>query len=558
MHSRVVRQVSRKSLIVLLAICCFSLSGCLKKEKASSKDGSKSTSKSGVFKINLGQQPTTLNALSSTGYYASQVQSYILESLLERDIDSYGWKPSLATKWEVSKDGLNYTFTIREGVKWHDGKPLTVEDVKFSFDAIMDKENRWKTAHSKPYYENIGEAKVLDKNRIRFTAKKKYFRNFDVVAGLTIIPKHLYEDTSKENIKRLNKTLVGTGAYTLSEFNRGKNIILKSNKSWWGKGDKSQEGTNNFSKILLRFIQDDSVSLIRAEKGDIDFLGLTAEQYVVKTSGKKWGKEVFKVKYQNKSPKGYGFIGWNLRNPMFQSKKTRVALYHLINRDLMIEKFRYGMSLPATGPQYQQSIYADPTIKAISFDPKLALKLLKEDGWKDDSEDSILYKMIDGKKVPFSFTILEPRKEFVKYLTVFKEDAKKAGIDVKIQFSEWTTFIKLLDERKFEAVRLGWSGGAVEWDPKQIWHSSFAKAGSNFIGYKNSEVDQLIDQARETLDQAKRQTMLRKVYRMIAEDAPYAFLFNEKYGFYAYRDRVGRKKDTYTFGIGTSYWWIKK
>ena len=106
MHSRVVRQVSRKSLIVLLAICCFSLSGCLKKEKASSKDGSKSTSKSGVFKINLGQQPTTLNALSSTGYYASQVQSYILESLLERDIDSYGWKPSLATKWEVSKDGI--------------------------------------------------------------------------------------------------------------------------------------------------------------------------------------------------------------------------------------------------------------------------------------------------------------------------------------------------------------------------------------------------------------------------------------------------------------------
>ena len=86
----------------------------------------------------------------------------------------------------------------------------------------MDKENRWKTAHSKPYYENIGEAKVLDKNRIRFTAKKKYFRNFDVVAGLTIIPKHLYEDTSKENIKRLNKTLVGTGAYTLSEFNSGK------------------------------------------------------------------------------------------------------------------------------------------------------------------------------------------------------------------------------------------------------------------------------------------------------------------------------------------------
>ena len=543
-----------KFIVPILLLFSLSLVGCLKKTKTVKREGNLG----GVFKINLGQQPTTLNALSSTGYYASQVQSYILEGLLDRDVETYQWKPNLAKEWKTSKDGLSYEFTIRDGVKWHDGKPLTIEDVKFSFDAIVDKKNRWKTAHVKPYYENIGEAKIIGKNKIRFTAKKKYFRNFDVVAGLTVIPKHLYEDTGKENLKKLNKTLVGTGAYTLSEFNRGKNIILKKNPNWWGVNNKSQKWTNNFDKILLRFIKDETVELIRAEKGDIDFLGLNAEQFVKKAQGKKWGKEIHKVKYQNKSPKGYGFIGWNLRNPLFKSKKTRLALYHLLNRDLMIEKFEHGMSLPATGPQYQQSIYANPEVKPVSFDPKLALKLLKENGWKDDAEDSILYKEIDGKKVRFSFTILEPRKEFVKYLTVFKEDAKKAGIDVQIQFSEWTTFIKLLDERKFEAVRLGWSGGAVEWDPKQIWHSSFAKAGSNFIGYKNEEVDKLIDLARETLDQPKRQKILRRVYRIIAEDAPYAFLFNGKYGFYAHRERIGRKKDAYTFGIGTSYWWIKK
>ena len=105
MHSIVSGALSRKSLIALLAFCCFSLVGCLKKEKASNKDGSKANSKSGVFKINLGQQPTTLNALSSTGYYASQVQSYILESLLERDIESYGWKPSITLK-----NGLKDTY----------------------------------------------------------------------------------------------------------------------------------------------------------------------------------------------------------------------------------------------------------------------------------------------------------------------------------------------------------------------------------------------------------------------------------------------------------------
>lgn len=545
----------KKLFVPFLLLLSLAVGGCLKKEKVG---GKKKNSIGGVFKINLGQQPTTLNALSSTGYYASQVQSYMLEGLLERDVDTYGWKAALAREWKISKDGLSYEFILREGIKWHDGRPLTIEDVKFSFDAIVDKENRWKTAHVKPYYENIGEAKIIGKNKIRFTAKKKYFRNFDVVAGLTVIPKHLYEDTSKENLKKLNKTLIGTGSYILEEFNRGKNIILKTNPHWWGRNEKSKKGTSNFSKILLRFIPEDNVALIRAEKGDIDFLGLTSDQYVKGTGGKKWGKEIHKVKYQNKSPKGYGFIGWNLRNPMFKSKKTRLALYHLVNRTLMIDKFRHGMSLPATGPQYQQSIYANPDVKPVSFDAKLALKLLKEEGWKDDAEDAILYKEIGGKKVRFSFTILEPRKEFVKYLTVFKEDAKKAGVDVNIQFSEWTTFIKLLDERKFEAVRLGWSGGAVEWDPKQVWHSSFAKAGSNFIGYKNTEVDTLIDSARETMDKIKRQKILRRVYKMIADDAPYAFLFNDKYGFYAHRDRMGKKKDTYTFGIGTDYWWIKK
>lgn len=520
--------------------------------------GNSKAPKGGTWQYNLGQQPTTLNALSSSDAYASVVQGYIIEGLASRNIDSYKWEPTLAESWETAKDGKSFTFTLRSGIKWHDGKPLTVEDVKFSFDAILDKENRYKTAHLKSYYENISEARVIAKNKIQFFVKTPYFKNFDVVAGLSIVPKHLYSDLSKKNKKKLNKTLVGTGPYKLSKFKRGKSLTLVKNKNWWGNKDPAQAGLYNFDKILMRFIKDGTIAITRLTKGDVDYLGLNAEEYVKKTTGKKWDKEVFKVKTQNKSPSGYGFIGWNLRKDLFRSKQTRKALYHLLNRELMIKKFDFGMNLPATGPLYQQSVYANHKIKPVMYNPKLALKMLKEDGWKP-GPDNILTKTFDGVKKRMSFTILEPNKEFVKYLTIYKQDALRAGVEVKIKYVEWTTFIKLLDERKFQAVRLGWGGGSVDWDPKQIWHTdSIAGGGSNFIGYSNPEVDKLIDEARLTFDKEKRIELLRKVYRIIAEDVPYAFFFNAKYRFYAHTKRMKREKDTYKYGIGTDYWWIQK
>ncbi|OIQ16731.1 MAG: peptide ABC transporter substrate-binding protein [Bacteriovorax sp. MedPE-SWde] len=515
--------------------------------------------KGGTFYYNLGSTPTTLNPLSSSDAYASRVQAYILESLLDRDVETYDWKPGLATSWKVSKDGLKFDFVLREGVKWHDGKPLTVEDVKFSFDAIVHPKNIYKTAHSKSYYENISKVEITGKNSIRFHVKNKYYRNFDVAAGLTVVPKHIYEDVKQAKKRKLNKTLVGSGAYILKKFKRGKGITLVANKKWWGHSLKNRKTENNFNKVFLRFIKDSTIAIQRLEKGDLDFNSLSAEEFVKKTKGSKWGKSVFKVKTKNKSPKGYGFIGWNMRSPLFSSKNTRKALYHLVNRGEMINKFRYGYSLPATGPVYLQSEYANQTVKAVDFNPKAALKLLRAEGWKDTDGDMVLDKMIDGKKVKFSFTILEPSKEFVKYLTMFKEDAKKAGIEVKIKFIEWNSFIKALDERNFDAVRLGWSGGSVDWDPKQVWHSSSAdNKGSNFVGYKNTSVDKWIDDARFTLDKKKRKVILNKVFKQIAEDYPYVFLFNDKYLFYGHSKRMGREKDTYTYGVGLERWWITK
>ncbi len=510
-----------------------------------------------TFNYNLRSQPTTLNPLSSTDAYATRVQNYVIEALGQLNSDTYEWEPALATKWEVSDDGLTYTYTLREGVKWHDGKPLTPEDVKFSFDAVMHPENKYNTATKKPYYENIDYCKITEDGKIEFKVKEKYFGNFDVMTGMPIIPKHIYENPTEEQEKELNKTLVGTGPYVFKEWRRGKFILLEKNKEWWGRD--VYPDTYNHERFRMRFIKEENVALQRLEAGDLDFDALSAEQYVKKTSGGNWGKEVFKVQMQNKAPKGYGFIAWNLKEPMFKERDVRVALYHLIDREKMIEKYLYDKSLPATGPWYQQSPYANPDVEPVKFDPKKALELLKGAGWKDTDGDQVLDKVIDGKKVSLRFTILLPNKDFQKFLVTFQQDAKKAGVDVQIKLVEWNSFITLLNERKFEAVTLAWSGGtSLDYDPKQIWHSDSAKnGGSNFINYSNKKVDDLIDKARKTLDREKRIPMMREVYRLIAEDAPYAFMFNAKYGFYGHTKRVEKPKDTFNYEVGLKYWKIK-
>ncbi len=336
-------------------------------------------------------------------------------------------------------------------------------------------------------------------------------------------------------------------------------ILVTANPNWWGRSVPSMKGIHNFQTINLRFIQDSTIGIRSLENGEIDFLGLQPDEYQQKAVGPKWGKSVKKVKAENKQVTGYTFVGFNLTNPMFKSVKTREAMVHLFNRKNIIEKLFFNLSTPATGPLYPASDYADPGVKPIEFDPALALKKLNEDGWKDTDGDRILDKMIDGKKVKLSFTILEPLPDYVRYLTGFQQDAKKAGVDVQIKVVEWNAFIKLLDERKFEAVRLAWGGGDLDWDPKQIWHSdSIANSGSNFVSYSNPKVDKLIDESRVVMDKKVRITKLREVYRTIAADVPYIFLFSNKYRLYGHSERMGREKDAYTYGVGTDYWWIAK
>lgn len=525
------------SLLILLVAC----------QPSSKKRGNSIT-------YNIGGEPTTLSPLSASDGYTSNIHSYVFESLLDRDIDSYDWKPALATEWKISDDKRVFEFKLREGVKWHDGKEFTAEDVKYSYDVMFTDD--WKAVQIRPYYESIQKVEILDKYRIRFTVSDDYFMNFDVCAGISVIPKHFY--SNKENKKEFGRKLVGTGPYLLSKYDKGQKLILVQNPDWWGRSVESEKNSHLIKKINLRMVMEENVSLELLKKGDLDFQGLRPEGYVKKTVGEIWDKKITKVKTENKTPKGYSFIAMNLKHPILKDREVRKALSMLFNRPLMQNKFEYNLSEFATGPVYVQSDYASQNVKSIDFNPNEALKILNNAGWKDTDKDGRLDKVINGKKTPLSITILEPSMDVMRYLTIFKEDASKVGVEINLKNIEWNSFVKLLDERNFEAVRLAWSGGSVDWDPKQVWHSSsIAGAGSNFISYSNPEVDRLIDESRKLYDKDERVKRLKRVHEIISADYPYIWWFNQKYTLYGHTKRVQKPKETFTYGIGQQYWTVE-
>ena len=522
-------------------------------DRSGKEQTTKSVSSGSTFYRHLSAQPETLHPIRASDAFSSFVREYVVEKLLIRNLDSNELEPSLAEKWEISPDYKTYTFYLRKGVLWHDGKPLTAEDVHFSLSAHLDVS--YGGAHYLSYFENIERAEVIDSHTIKFYAKKKHFGNFEKFALLlNVIPKHIYKDRKT----KLNRSLIGSGPYILDKYDQNKKIVLKRNINWWGNKIKKDE--YRFDQIVFRIIPSDNDALLRMEQGQLDYMGLNSESYFKKTLKAPWGDRILKQRIQNLSPKSYSFVAWNLKNPLFKDQKVRKALSYLMNRELMNEKFYYNSYALTAGPMHTQGKHVDPDVKPILFSPEKALKLLKEAGWKDSNQNGILDKKINNQIVEFHWTLIFPNKSVEKNLTIYQEDLKKVGLKLSLKLLEWVSFMKALNERNFDAVTLAWSPGAADddWHPKQIWHSSsIANQGSNFISYNNPEVDQLIDSAEVEMNPVKRGEVLKKLYKVIAEDYPYTFMFNPDYHFYAHSRRVKMIKPTYQYDIGYKFWWFE-
>jgi ABC-type transport system substrate-binding protein len=241
----------------------------------------------GVFNINIEQEPESLHPIMSGDVYSSYVHGYGLDGLCENDINTYEFKPRLAEKWEVSKDGLIFTFFLRKGAMFHNGEPVTAEDVKFTLEAIRNPKHE--ALNLIPYYEKIQKIDVIDPHTIKFTASEKYFKNMTFLCGLTVIPKSVYGDIAKS--VKLHKEFVGAGPYVLEKNDKGQAIILKKFDKWYGWNLPEFKGVYNFDKIAFRVTKDDNITVERFKKGELDYASFSVADQYLKATGKPFKKK---------------------------------------------------------------------------------------------------------------------------------------------------------------------------------------------------------------------------------------------------------------------------
>src|SRR3989338_880735 len=174
---------------------------------------------------NLPTDPETLNPVTANSAYASSVSGYIYEQLFELDNETLLPKPKLAKRWEISPNGLQYTFYLRDDVKWQDGKPFTVDDIIYTYDRIQDP--KVDAAPLRSYYRDVIKAEKLDKYTVRFTYRQPYFRALYMLGLMTVVPKHVFNDGQDFNSHPRNRNPVGTGPFQFVEWHPGNKIVLK-------------------------------------------------------------------------------------------------------------------------------------------------------------------------------------------------------------------------------------------------------------------------------------------------------------------------------------------
>lgn len=439
---------------------------------------------------------------------SSDICSLIFNGLTkyDRNLNLVG---DLAQDWEVSPDKLTITFHLRPGVYWQDGKPFTAEDVKFTFEAILDPRNACPYIGS---YQDIEEISVLDPLTVTFRYRQPYAPALHKL-GMGLIPRHLLQgvDIRESNFKR---EPTGNGRFLFGEWRTDEFVILNVNPDYF-------EGRPYLKRYVVRVIPDQAVQYLELITEGIDIMGLTPYQYKFRTETKDFKEKCRKYKYRGG---GYAFIGYNLLDPLFQDVRVRRALGMVVNKKQIIEGILLGLAEPVTGPFWKRTWAYNEKVPDLPYDPDQAKELLQECGWKDTDGDGILDK--DGQPFTFKLITNQGNKQREDIAIIVQRQWSEIGIEVDVQIIAWPTFLsEFIDKKKFQAVILGWTA-TVDPDCYNVWHSESSRPGGlNFISYKNPEVDDLIIRGRQIFEQKERQKVYHRIHEILARDQPYTFLY---------------------------------
>lgn len=451
-------------------------------------------------------QPNSLNPITSPDMASRFAIEMIFDGLVAVD-EKMQLKGELATNWNVSQDGKEWVFHLRKGVRWHDGRDFTAEDVKFTYDTVIDPNS--KPTVSKADYAALQRVEVADPYTVRFHLSQPYSPFLSRLV-LGIAPKHLLEGQDLATTP-FNQRPVGTGPFILESWTQGDSLVLKRNPDYFGNKAKTE-------KLVWKVVPDSSVLAIQAMNGEVDgaLVVNPKDAEALRASNKMVLHETLE---------GHNQISFQLNNPLFQDIKVRQALAHAIDTQSLIDGIMQGAAMRATSDILPTTWAYNPDVTTYRFDPARAKSLLAEAGWRP-GPDGVLAK--DGKRFETTLMTYAGHKLREQVLMAVRQYWVDVGIDVKASTQERNSFIsQRVLKGNFDAVLLETS---VQIDPdlSRRFHTNSIKNGQNFLNYSNPTVDKLLAQGLATVDTEKRKQAYYEVQRVLVEELPQIPLYYPK------------------------------
>jgi len=468
-----------------------------------------------TLNIALGKEPDNLNPMSGSGHGETYDMIKVYSGLLRSD-EKMHMVPDLAESWETSADGKTYTFHLKQGVKWHDGKDFSAEDVLFTYDLLRSGD--WIAVFpTSSDYGSIEEVTIVDPTTVKFTLNEgivSFLERFSAA----ILPKHILEGQDLSKTDFWQKP-IGTGPYKFDSWTQGEKLIFVINPEYYGDKPKID---------LLRFVfapeETSRIGLLKS--GEVDAIKIDPRS--IKTLENANGIRVYSMPSAN-------WYALKLPNNVwpFDDKKVRQAISCAINKQLILDTVFNGQGEIAYGPYRSQDWVYNPDI-AFPYDTKKAELLLAEAGFKEGS-DGVLEK--DGKKLEFELYYPSSETERKDIDIVAKTDLEEIGIKVEPVGKSWDELTQ-----NFTMTHAIVNAFGSPFDPDdtnfRLWDSKFiGKKNGNPTSYSNSEVDALLEAGRTTFDQEQRKQDYQKVQTIIAEDQPMVFLVFCNY-IYAVSDKI--------------------
>lgn len=456
-------------------------------------------------------------------------------------------------------------FHLRPGVKFQDGHLFDAQDVKFTYDTIMDPAN---VSPRLPDYEPVKTVEVLNPLTLRIVYKRLYSPALGTWM-MGILPEHLLNekalgqearrrglDPQTMSIRQssFNRNPLGCGPFAFREWKSDQYILLNRFAEYW-------EGPPNYHKYTYRIVPDMLTQEMEFYAGTVDGYGVQPHQV---------NRLKDDPRYQSFSGLsfGYTYIGYNLRREPFDDIRVRKALGMAVDVDKIIRYVLYGQGERITGPFPKQTDFYNHEIQSIPYDPKGALRLLAEAGWKPNRQG---WLEKNGKRLEFTLITNQGNNIRKAILSIVQDSWRKIGVDVRTDLLEWAVFIQeRVNKLDFDALVLGWLMG-IEPDLYQIWHSSqIGPYQLNFVGFKSREADELIIKIRQEYNRERQVAYCRRLHEIIAEEQPYTFLYvgkwtalldkrivimvRDKDGLVSYKKIKPTKTGNYTFYFNK---WIK-